>query len=197
MAGRRSNQLQRLAWRLTAGFFMLLPLTQCFAQQSSTDAFRPSAAADTSSPRATLKSFIDACNETYDLIQQDKYLDPDNPLHARVTERILDCIDVSEIPAFARNHRATESAICIKEILDRTELPQWNEIPDETQMLQLQKPLWTWDWANNPAGGDGVAHEPMINNERVNNSFRAFTSYSRCQSIGDFLTAAQQEFRSV
>ena len=87
-------------------------------------------AADTSSPRATLKSFIDVCNEIHQLILAEKYLDRTAPEHAELGARALDCIDMSELPAFAREERAGEVATCLKEILDRVRLPPWEEIPD-------------------------------------------------------------------
>ncbi|MCD4726561.1 MAG: mechanosensitive ion channel family protein [Pirellulales bacterium] len=85
--------------------------------------------ADTSSPRATLKSFIDACNEIYELIHAKKYLDRTAPEQDELVARILDCIDTSELPAFTREERAGEVAVCLKEILDRVRLPPWDEIP--------------------------------------------------------------------
>jgi len=91
-----------------------------------------SSVADTSSPRTTLESFIDACNELYDLIKTDKFIRNNDELHLPISLRILDCVDSSELPAFARDERASEIAICIKEILDRVELPTWDEIPDNT-----------------------------------------------------------------
>ncbi len=86
--------------------------------------------ADTSSPRATLKSFIDGCNEIYELIHAKKFLDRTAPEQNELVARILDCIDTSELPAFTREERAGEVAVCLKEILDRVKLPPWDEIPD-------------------------------------------------------------------
>ena len=86
-------------------------------------------AADTSSPRATLKSFIDACNEIHRVILETKYIDRTAPEHAELAVRALDCIDMSELPAFAREERAGEVAVCLKEILDRVRVPPWEEIP--------------------------------------------------------------------
>ena len=40
----------------------------------------------------------------------------------------------SELPEFAREARAGEVAACLKEILDRVELPAWEEIPDTTEI---------------------------------------------------------------
>jgi len=73
--------------------------------------------ADTSSPRATLKSFIDACNEISRRVHDEWYFDRTDPRHAELALRVLDCIDQSELPAFARQQRAGEVATCIKEIL--------------------------------------------------------------------------------
>ncbi len=59
-------------------------------------------AADTSSPRDTLKSFIDACNELSDIIHREKFFNRTDSEHSAVGLRILDCIDMSKLPAFAR-----------------------------------------------------------------------------------------------
>ncbi len=85
--------------------------------------------ADTSSPRTTLKSFIDGCNEIYELIHAKKYLDQTAPEQDELVARVLDCIDTSKLPAFTREERAGETAVCLKEILDRVRLPPWDEIP--------------------------------------------------------------------
>lgn len=86
--------------------------------------------ADTSSPRDTLRSFIDGCNSIYATIKKDKYVDPRSPKQAAMAFKILDCLDTSELPAFSREEQAAEIAVCIKEILDRVKLPPWEEIPD-------------------------------------------------------------------
>ena len=49
--------------------------------------------ADTSSPRATLKSFLDACNEIHDLIHAKQYLDRTTAEDSGLAARALDCID--------------------------------------------------------------------------------------------------------
>jgi MscS family membrane protein len=86
-------------------------------------------AADTSSPRATLKSFIDATNEIYRKVQTTKYLERNAPENAALAARAIDCIDMSELPAFAREERASEVTTCLKEVLDRVPLPPWEDIP--------------------------------------------------------------------
>jgi len=96
-----------------------------------TDRFR---VADTSSPRDTLRSFIEAANESHELIQRTRFVDRNSRESHAIRMRILDTIDASELPAFARSDRASDVAAALKEILDRVELPPWDEIPGARQI---------------------------------------------------------------
>ena len=102
--------------------------------------------ADTSSPRATFKSFLDAMNEIYGLIESRKFLDRSDPQYRAILMRALDTLDTSDLPAFARVDRAGEAAFYLKEILDRLEVPPWEDIPDQTAIEAAggpeQLPLW-------------------------------------------------------
>lgn len=126
--------------------FMAFTLVLLASQTVNAQQIDASKSADTTSPRATLKSFIDACNEMYGLIKSEHYLDAGNPGHARMIARIIDCVDVSGIPAFARDQRAEEIAICIKEILDREEFPDWESIPDESAIEAVGDSRKTQSW---------------------------------------------------
>ena len=88
--------------------------------------FRP---ADTSSPRSTLKEFINASNEIYDRIRENQFLDRNSNESRAIALRMLDCLDQRDLPEFASEQRAAEVAICLKEILDRVDLPPYTEIP--------------------------------------------------------------------
>jgi MscS family membrane protein len=92
-------------------------------------------AADTSSPRDTLRSFIEACNELDHLIETTNYFDRNDPAHMAIADRALDCIDDSDLPAFSRFDRAGEATACLKEILDRVDFPNWEEIPDTPEIV--------------------------------------------------------------
>jgi len=125
-----TNFLTTLTFRLLLILFLIMGTGNVMAQQRW-----DIKAADTSSPRDTLRSFIDACNELYRLIEtSEKYYDRADPEHIAIAERVLDCIDDSELPAFARADRAGEAAVCLKEILDRVKLPPWEEIPDKAEI---------------------------------------------------------------
>ncbi|WP_419194253.1 mechanosensitive ion channel family protein [Novipirellula herctigrandis] len=77
---------------------------------------------------------MEACNELHDLIQERQCVDRNSRPHREVAWRVLDCIDSSEIPAFARDQRTGEVAAALKEILDRVELPPWEQIPDAAEI---------------------------------------------------------------
>ena len=67
--------------------------------------------ADTSSPRATLKTFIDYCNKFHRTTQADRYFDRRSPRHRPLVRGILDCLDTSELPDYARDDIASEAAL--------------------------------------------------------------------------------------
>jgi len=128
-------RLARFGWLIATIPFFLAVLTAVLQPALSFAQERGEIkAADTSSPRDTLKSFIDACNELFEIIQSEKFFNRANSEHAGLSQRIADCIDMSELPGFAREERAGEVAACIKEILDRVELPAWDQIPDTKEI---------------------------------------------------------------
>ncbi len=106
------------------------------------------APADTSSPRATLTTFIEACNEFNQLRLKERFFDRESAGFRPVVRRILDCLDTSQLPAYARLDQAAEAAVCLKEVLDRVELPPESEIPgsDEVAASETEdsEPLLRW-----------------------------------------------------
>jgi MscS family membrane protein len=102
--------------------------------------------ADTSSPRETLKSFLDAMNEINGLIKSREFLDRSDPQFRAIAKRALDSLDTSELPAFTSVDRAAEAAFYLKEIFDRLEVPPWEDIPDRTAIEAVggaeQLPFW-------------------------------------------------------
>jgi len=125
---------------VTGLLFCLSPWINA-AVADSTASFSP---ADTSSPRSTLKEFIDASNEIYEVVRDNKYIDRDSELIRSTAMRMLDCLDLSDLPAFASEIRASEVAICLKEILDRTDLPPFDEIPGTEEVSAEGEKLTSW-----------------------------------------------------
>jgi MscS family membrane protein len=138
-----TNAAKRIPWRTGAIRRSLLLAAVCVLLIPDLAAAQDASmltAADTSSPRATLESFIEACNEVHERIQTERFLDRRSPERQLVTRRILDCLDTSGLVEHARKHRALEVAVCLKEILDRHELPPWDEIPDAATIEAADDP---------------------------------------------------------
>lgn len=93
---------------------------------SELDEFAP--VVDTSSPRSTLQYFIETCNLLKDEIEAGKKVT--NEADRRKLVQLLECLDVSDLPLFNREERAGEVTACLKEIIDRLEIPPWDRIPD-------------------------------------------------------------------
>ena len=144
---RSHNPWQQLRCWLTRGtvgvFYLLMAGAAICTSSARAEDTAHYKAADTSSPRDTLRSFIDACNELDDLINSQKYFDRNDPTHLAIAEKVLDCIDDSELPGFARVERAGEAATCLKEILDRVDF-SFDDAPDpwaDVEAKQYENPI--------------------------------------------------------
>jgi MscS family membrane protein len=107
--------------------------------------WHPLEPADTSSPRATLQSFIAACDEIYRLIREDDRQLGKDVKWSTAIDRLKDCLDTSGLPEYVRESGGMEAAVSLKEVLDRIELPPMEEIPDaeDFQGLDRQSDHWT------------------------------------------------------
>ena len=98
----------------------------------------PLAPADTSSPRATLESFLTAVDAIYaDL--NDTSLSPERSARFnRRMIRISSCLDLSDVAPSLIDIKRRQAAVNIKEVCDRIKLPAWEEIPD-AEMVAAEK----------------------------------------------------------
>ena len=98
---------------------------------------------DTSSPRATLQSFIENINRGYGVLMAAHRKNTKAPgffasnsvqqmvQHAEeLFERGVDCLNLSQVPRTHKRNVGYEGAIMLKEIFDRIELPPFEKIPD-------------------------------------------------------------------
>jgi MscS family membrane protein len=114
--------------------------TSSIQQPSSLHPLEPS---DTSSPAATLNSLIVSCNELQRLIGISPVTEERAAEILPTTERILDCLDLSELPKELRSTAGVNSALFLKEALDRTTLPADEDIP-EVDQAGAGQPLLRW-----------------------------------------------------
>ncbi len=121
----------------------LVTLTSLYAQEPTT--LGPLEPSDTSTPAATLNSLIDSCNELHEQINSGAITEEREAEILPTAERILDCLDLSELPKELRLTAGIESALFLKEVLDRIELPAADEIPPvEGPAEDNVEPLQSW-----------------------------------------------------
>lgn len=93
---------------------------------------------DRSSPRATLKTFLDNTNEAVGAYKRHQL-----PVAADFALKAAQCLDLETKPPAIRNMLGFESVIYLKEILDRIALPPFDEIPDKKDVKAEKLDSWT------------------------------------------------------
>ena len=102
--------------------------------------------ADTTSPRATLKTFIDNTNAAYHMYVEEGYSFENRVRLDAVTTRAMRCLDLSKLPPTRAFSRGREAAALIKEIMDRLTLPPYSSIPDFEEMKALEASGFPQRW---------------------------------------------------
>jgi len=111
---------------------VMVPASQAQSREIGND---PLAPADTSSPRATLKSFRENMDKAFRA-----YMEEENapiPRPGVGDKRALECLDISELPPVRARRLALEAALILNDVLDRIALPAYDEIPDARAMAAL------------------------------------------------------------
>ena len=109
----------------------------------------PLKAPDTSSPRATLRSFLGNVNRTYRImmaaqaenLKSSGPFTPESVKYMEVSteilfERSVYCLDLSQVPEAFKMNVGYIKALQLKEILDRIDLPAFTTIPDAEAIEQ-------------------------------------------------------------
>jgi len=133
------NRRSRPVIRRVAALLLLSGSISAYAADG-----HPLEPADTSSPRATLQSFITACDEIYRLILDDARELGKDVDWSTATGRLLDCLDTSGLPEYVRESGGMEAAVSLKEILDRIDLPPMESVPDMEDLGALDNPVQFW-----------------------------------------------------
>jgi MscS family membrane protein len=118
-------------------FVMIAMMAWASGATSEEPAMHPLEPPDRSSPRATLTTFLDSIDRAWELYSAG---DPgfDEPFRdAR------ECLDLSQIPPLVFQEVSAESALVLKEVLDRIELPVAEQIPDAAAVSELGISRWT------------------------------------------------------
>lgn len=91
---------------------------------------------DTSSPRATLNSFLQGENRYYDLIRDNGYTWENRRELSNILQQSERLFDLREVPPGHRPSVAHEITALIREALARVPLPDINSIPNEDEMAK-------------------------------------------------------------
>ncbi|MEM9400532.1 MAG: mechanosensitive ion channel family protein, partial [Verrucomicrobiota bacterium] len=88
----------------------------------------PIARINRDSPRDTMRTFMQAMND------YKAGIDKDNPqLKSRIDDAIA-CLDLTSFPVISQQQAGKDSALMLKEIIDRVEIPRYALIPDSTDV---------------------------------------------------------------
>ena len=100
----------------------------------------PLARLNTKSPRATIKNFLETMDRAYHIQMKAGYR---SRKAMELLERSETCLNLSKVPPTLVQTIGIESALFLKEILDRIEIPPYEEIPDFRTMESNRWSRWT------------------------------------------------------
>ena len=141
--------MRKAARNITAVLLLLVLVSSARGQDVERLPIEPP---DTSSPRATLESFIDGCNEIYELIRNEQEAGRNDERLIPIARRVFGCLDLSDVPDFSIRHTGADATVALKEVLDRTPLPPFDEIPglDEAEGRDDEPPVLRWRLPGTP-----------------------------------------------
>ena len=125
--------------RIVIPFVLLLLLLSGGGASASSPAMFPLEPPDTSSPRATLESFLRYSEMYYQALRNP---DAEEVLVREARERSEECFDLRHIAPSIRDDMALESVLRMREILDRIPLPDLADIPDEAAVVEGKITSW-------------------------------------------------------
>ncbi|WP_320006745.1 mechanosensitive ion channel family protein [Maridesulfovibrio sp.] len=119
-------------------FFFVLMFLALSGQSVFASNIFPLEPPDTSSPRATLTSFIYYTDKLYEaaIAAEDLFLERE------FLQRAERCFDLSKVPPALLDDTSIESVLRLREILDRIELPDMKDVPDRQESKTLNLSLW-------------------------------------------------------
>ncbi|WP_349366037.1 MAG: mechanosensitive ion channel family protein [Nitratireductor rhodophyticola] len=91
--------------------------------------------ANTNSPQDTIISFIKLTQRYYDLLRQDTYTTEDDAELQHLYDEMQWFFDLRNVAPSLRQDTAVNSAVYLREVIDRIGLPPVSQIPDRRQML--------------------------------------------------------------
>jgi MscS family membrane protein len=122
--------------------FMLCGLVMLSGSLWADEPETPLAPPDRSSPRATLQTFVESLDEFFDRFMSEPPTDAGRLRNKRLTSRAIGCLDLSHVAPSLLESEGRESAVHLKELLDRVPRPVWEEIPDAEEVAAEKLERW-------------------------------------------------------
>lgn len=97
---------------------------------------------DRSSPRAALLSFTERTDRLFAVFQQQQPAAGRVIVMRQAIAGILTCLDLREVAPSLQDSQGRQAAVCLKEVLDRIELPPLAEIPDADEVEREKLVRW-------------------------------------------------------
>ena len=104
----------------------------------------PLAPPELTSPRDTLRSFMTLMDNAYRRWNTEGRTYANRAERGAITRLAHQFFDLNDIAPSVRNNVGRETAVFMKEVLDRIELPPWEEIPDEAMIAAKPGGLNRW-----------------------------------------------------
>ncbi len=127
---------------------------------------------DTSSPQATMRSFVENVNESYRILMAAyaQYLKEPGPFPSTSVkeqvkqaeiffERAERCLNLNNIPPRLKQDVGMEATLMLKAIFDRIEVPPYDQIPD-TEAVAIAEAFSKWTLPNTEINIAKVEEEP-------------------------------------
>jgi MscS family membrane protein len=99
--------------------------------------------ADTSSPQATLKSFIDNMNALYRAYKAEGSGESGKGAQRAHLDRAVRCLDLSKVPSRALEETENQAAVLLMEVFDRIKIPPYETIPGAAEVKKDKISRWT------------------------------------------------------
>jgi small-conductance mechanosensitive channel len=133
------NAQSHIKFLLTAALVVLVTVASGSPGMAESDAatMHPLAPPDTSSPRATLTSFLSSFEEAYRAVYDDRVEDAKPPMR-----RLRRCFDLGNVSPRLARALGNETSMLLKETFDRIVMPDLAQVPDRAQMLKDGMDEW-------------------------------------------------------
>ena len=125
---------------IAAAFVVLWLFVGCTAVDAATN---PLAPPNLSSPRATLMDFLALMNTAYRHWKSEDQTDEARRERAKIGRIAQQFFDLSDVAPSVRGNVGRETAVYIKEVLDRVDLPPADQIPDADEVATKHLKRWT------------------------------------------------------